>query len=122
MTSDGFLGAGIRIAEQLGVGRWLPPLANVTISNVPGPREPLYAAGARVISAHPHGPLLAGVRLNITVMSYADSVDFGLIGCRQSLPDAEEVAQGFGNAVDILVKLALEERRPRAVAATDPVT
>ena len=122
LTSDGILGAGIRIAEQLGVVRWLPPLANVTISNVPGPPEPLYAAGARVISAHPHGPLLAGVRLNITVMSYADSVDFGLIGCRQSLPDADEVAQGFGNAVDILVKLALEERRPGAVAAADPAT
>ena len=122
LTSDGILGAGIRIAEQLGVVRWLPPLANVTISNVPGPREPLYAGGARVISAHPHGPLLAGVRLNITVMSYADSVDFGLIGCRQSLPDADEVAQGFGNAVELLVKSALEERRPEAAAAPSPTT
>lgn len=115
LTSDGILGAGVRIAEMLGVTRWLPPLANVTISNVPGPREPLYAAGARVISAHPHGPLLAGVRLNITVMSYADSVDFGLIGCRQSLPDADEVARGFGNAIDALVKLALGEVRSQEV-------
>ncbi len=109
LTSDGMLRAGIQIAEQLGAAQWVPPIANVAISNVPGPREPLYAAGARVASVHPHGPLLAAIRVNITVMTYLDSVDFGLIACRESLPDAEQIAQGFSNGIDALTKAALGE-------------
>jgi diacylglycerol O-acyltransferase len=109
LTSDGMLRAGVQIAEQLGAAQWVPPIANVAISNVPGPREPLYAAGARVASVHPHGPLLAAIRVNITVMTYLDSVDFGLIACRESLPDAEQIAQGFSNGIDALTKAALGE-------------
>jgi hypothetical protein len=49
-----------------------------------------------------------GVGLNITVLSYAESVDFGVIACRRSVPHAGDLALGFGAAVGHLRKLALE--------------
>jgi hypothetical protein len=53
-----------------------------------------------------------GVGLNLTVLSYAESVDFGVIACERSVPHAGEIALGFGAAVGQLRKLALE--RPPA--------
>jgi hypothetical protein len=79
------------------------------ISNVRGPGTPLYAAGARVTAAYPLGPLMDGAGLNITVVSYVDSVDFGVIACERSVPRVADIALGFGAAVAALFKIALEE-------------
>lgn len=56
----------------------VPAAANVLVSNVPGPPFPLYSVGARVQAIYPIGPLMMGMGLNCTVLSYIDSVDFGL--------------------------------------------
>jgi diacylglycerol O-acyltransferase / wax synthase len=85
------------------------PLHNLVISNVRGPRAPLYAAGARLTAAYPLGPLMEGAGLNITVVSYVDSVDFGVIGCERSVPHVWDIALGFGAAVADLFKIALDE-------------
>jgi WS/DGAT/MGAT family acyltransferase len=85
------------------------PLQNLVISNVPGPPFPLYAAGARVEAAYPHGPVLEGAGMNITVMRYQDSLDFGVIACRESVPDVSDIALGFGAAVADLLKGAFED-------------
>ncbi|HMN77903.1 MAG TPA: wax ester/triacylglycerol synthase family O-acyltransferase [Burkholderiaceae bacterium] len=70
----------------------LPPLANVTISNVPGSPVPLYLAGARMLTYYPASIVVHGVALNITVESYAGSLDFGLTACRRALPDLAHLA------------------------------
>ena len=49
------------------------------ISNVPGPRVPIYFAGAELVAAYPLGPISEGAGLNITVMTYARAVDFGFV-------------------------------------------
>jgi len=85
------------------------PLHNLVISNVRGPETPLYAAGARLTAAYPLGPLMEGAGLNITVVSYVDSVDFGVIACERSVPHVWDIALGFGAAVADLFKLANEE-------------
>jgi WS/DGAT/MGAT family acyltransferase len=85
------------------------PLHNLVISNVRGPGAPLYAAGARLTAAYPLGPLMEGAGLNITVVSYLDSIDFGVIGCERSVPHVWDIALGFGAAVGDLFKIALEE-------------
>lgn len=80
--------AASRLASRL---RWadranlLP--TNVVISNVPGPRSPIWLGGARLESYIPISIVTDGMGLNITVHSYLDRIDFGLIGCRALVPD-----------------------------------
>lgn len=64
---------------------------NVIISNVPGPREPLYWNGAAVEGVYPVSIPIDGAALNITLNSYADSLEFGLIGCRRTLPHMQRL-------------------------------
>jgi diacylglycerol O-acyltransferase / wax synthase len=69
------------------LSRTRPPL-NLVISNVPGPRDPLYCAGAELESMFPVSVVIDGVGLNMTVMSYRDHLDFGVITDQGQIPDA----------------------------------
>jgi WS/DGAT/MGAT family acyltransferase len=79
------------------------PFYNVSISNVPGPRVPLYFAGSRLVAAYPLGPVVEGVGLNITVMSYADQVDFGFLAAANLLPRIDDLARYLPRAVSELL-------------------
>jgi diacylglycerol O-acyltransferase len=68
---------------------------NLVISNVPGPPVPLYFMGARVEAMLPLGPVFHGAGLNITVMSNAGRVGVGIIACRESVPDVDDLARRF---------------------------
>lgn len=94
------------------------PLHNLVISNVRGPTAHLDAAGARLLAAYPLGPLMEGAGMNITVMSYAGSVDFGIVACARAVPHASDIALGFGTAVADLHKIALE-RMPTVPSTRD---
>jgi WS/DGAT/MGAT family acyltransferase len=63
------------------------PTWNLVISNVPGPRIPLYCAGARLVANYPVSVITDGMGLNITVMSYLDNVDVGIVADRDQMPD-----------------------------------
>jgi WS/DGAT/MGAT family acyltransferase len=80
------------------------PLFNVTISNIPGPPFPLYSNGARMVANYPMGPIFDGGGLNITVMSYLDQLDFGLVACADLIPDVWSISDGLGAALDDLKK------------------
>ena len=67
------------------------PSFNVTVSNVPGPREQLYWNGAPLEGMYPLSIVTHGQALNITVTSVADSLDFGIIACRRSVPSAQRL-------------------------------
>jgi WS/DGAT/MGAT family acyltransferase len=99
---------GMRLYERLVQGRH-PPIVNLIVSNVPGPSFPLYCAGARLVSLFPLGPVLAGTGLNITVLSYLDDVGFGLIGCREIVPNIDEIAAAVPDALAELVKAAHDQ-------------
>ena len=107
-TSAGLLGPAARFYSRQGLAGRHRPLHNLVISNVRGPGAPLYAGGARVTAAYPLGPLMEGAGMNITVVSYADSIDFGVIACARSVPHVAEIALGFGAAIEDLKKIALE--------------
>lgn len=92
--------------------RHRPPF-NLVVSNVRGPGAPLYAAGARLLAAYPLGPPMDGAGANITVLSYAGSIDFGIIACARSVPHAGDIALGFGAAVGRLLKIAIRETSKR---------
>ena len=107
-TSTRLLAMAARLYSDRKLANRHRPLHNLVISNVRGPGSRLYAAGARLCAAYPLGPLMDGVGLNITVLSYAESVDFGVVACERSVPHAGDIALGFGAAVGHLRKLALE--------------
>jgi diacylglycerol O-acyltransferase len=67
----------------------LPPTANITVSNVPGPRQTLYAAGAELLHIFPVSISTHGLALNITVQSYRDQLDFGFISGANIIPHVQ---------------------------------
>lgn len=82
---------------------------NLIISNVPGPKEPLYWNGARLQGMYPLSIPTHGQALNITVTSYADELHFGLTGCRRSVPHLQRMLTGLENAlVDLEDALGLD--------------
>ena len=114
-------------ALAAGYGRWglaggLPPLANVVVSNVPGPQAPLYAAGARMVAYWPLSIVEHGIGLNITVMSYAGTMGFGFTTARCAVPEPHELAVALQEAFDELVARSPGARAaaPRRAAAHRP--
>jgi WS/DGAT/MGAT family acyltransferase len=80
------------------LSRTRPPL-NLVISNVPGPRTSLYCAGAEMVSNYPLSVVVDGVGLNITVVSYKNRVDFGIVGDREQIDDAWAFLEGAAHAL-----------------------
>jgi len=74
-----------------GFAKATPPPFNICISNVPGAREHLYYNGARLDGNYPMSIAINGQALNITLSSTADTLDFGLVGCRHSVPHLQRV-------------------------------
>ena len=70
----------------------LGPFFNIVISNVPGPRQTLYCAGAPATHSFPVSVPYHGCALNITAQSYLDQLDFGLIACSETVPQAQAIA------------------------------
>ncbi len=80
----------------------IPQVANVVISNVPGPPVPRFMAGARMLTNYPTSIVVHGMGLNITVQSYDQSLDFGLMADAQAMPDVRELADAIAIAFDDL--------------------
>lgn len=98
-----------------GLGGRTKPMFNVTISNVPGPREHLYFNGARLEQMYPLSLLSHGQALNITVVSYAGQFNVGFTGCRDTLPHMQRLATYMAESLEELesaVQKAARKRRP----------
>ncbi len=108
------VGRAARLYSRLKAADRHRPIFNVTISNVPGPAFPLYSAGARLESMYPIGPIYEGASLNMTVMSYLDQLDFGLLTCPDVFPDIDELAEGLHDALDELRKAAKVTKKQAA--------
>jgi WS/DGAT/MGAT family acyltransferase len=91
------------------LSRTRPPL-NLVISNVPGPRDPLYLAGAKLEGHFPVSVVMDGVGLNITVMSYRDHVDFGIVADREQVDDVWSLMEGAGRALEELESVICDRR------------
>jgi diacylglycerol O-acyltransferase len=96
----------------------------LSVTNVPGPQSPLYAAGARMLETYPVHPLLPGHALAIGVTSYDGHVYFGLNGDRDALPDLEVLGQCVTEALEELVDSAssARQRAPRGRKRTTAPT
>jgi WS/DGAT/MGAT family acyltransferase len=94
--------APIAMSSLFGINRFLPPPFNLVISNIPGPRAPLWMSGSRLDAFYPLSIPTVGQALNITVTSYVDSMEFGLTGCRRYVPHLQRLLTHLGTSLDEL--------------------
>jgi WS/DGAT/MGAT family acyltransferase len=104
LVSSRLFGIGARLFSQQRMADRVPTPVNLIVSNVPGPDFPLYFAGAKLDALYPLGPIYDGMGLNVTVLSYLDSVGFGFITCSELVPDLWDLASGVDESLRELEK------------------
>lgn len=106
LALSGFLVAGLGLSLVPGFVSSAPPPFNIVISNVPGAREPMYWNGARLDGNYPLSIALDGQALNITLTNNADNLDFGLVGCRRSVPHLQRLLSHLEDSLAALEQAA----------------
>jgi diacylglycerol O-acyltransferase / wax synthase len=105
-----------RLSARLRLFEHVNPF-NLIVSNVPGPSVPLYFAGAELLAYYPVSALVDGQGLNITVMSYRGNLYFGLVACRELVPDLDVMAGYLRDELDALTSAAASAATPTAPSA-----
>jgi diacylglycerol O-acyltransferase / wax synthase len=96
-----------RVVFATGVLHRLPPF-NVCVSNVPGPNIPVYLGGSKLLAHYPVSVLTDGQGLNITLVGYLGQLHFGLVACRELVPDIDTLAGYLVEELDVLAKAAAQ--------------
>ena len=91
-----------RVVARTQLANRLNPPFNLVISNVPGPQVPLYSGGAEMLHFYPVSAVADTQGLNITVQSYNGKLDFGLVACRELVPDLWDLCRMLPDALDEL--------------------
>ena len=95
-----------RVMARTAIANRIDPPFNLIISNVPGPQFPLYAGGAEMLSYIPVSAIADTQALNMTIMSYNGRCDFGLVACRDAVPDLWDLCHLLEEALDELKDVA----------------
>jgi diacylglycerol O-acyltransferase len=98
--------AQLGISTVPGVVANMRPPFNLVISNVPGPRHQMYWNGARLDGVYPASVLLDGQALNITLTNSGSNLDFGITGCRRSVPHLQRLLLHLETALAELEHMA----------------
>jgi len=99
------LGLGVALRRRLHA-------YNLIVTNIPGPREPRYLLGARLLEAYPQLPLFAEHGLAIAVASYQGDLHVGLVADWELMPDLKELVRDLETSFDELKRAAVHGRRP----------
>jgi diacylglycerol O-acyltransferase len=81
-------------------------------TNVPGPQQPMYAAGRRMLHAFPYVPLAGSVRIGIAIFSYAGELGFGVTGEYETAPDIDILCHGIEEGIEELLKAPVQTQNP----------
>ena len=92
----------IALGQKTGALGLMPPLFNLTVSNVVLSQQPLYLSGAKLDVIVPVSFLSDGYGLNVTLVGYTDKIALGFLGCRDTLPHLQRLAQYTGEAFEEL--------------------
>jgi diacylglycerol O-acyltransferase len=103
-----------RLQSYLRLADLYPSPSNLVVSNVPGPREPLYWNGSKLVELYSVGPLSEGIGLNLTLWSYCDHMYCALLACHEQIPDPHVITEGLHDELR-----ALLDRANPAVASTE---
>jgi diacylglycerol O-acyltransferase len=82
-----------------------PRAFNLTVSNIPGPREPLYMLGCELVEAYPVVPIADQHALSIGMTTVGDGAYFGLYADPESLPQADRLAGAIDRSIDQLIEV-----------------
>jgi diacylglycerol O-acyltransferase len=104
-THTQLMSGAIVALQKLGIADRVAPAANVVISNVPGPGEPMYLNGAQLVEQFPVSMIIDGQALNITVLSHDDRLDFGLLACPAAVGDPQHLADLLETALQSLEEI-----------------
>jgi WS/DGAT/MGAT family acyltransferase len=99
-----------RLVTSLGLGH-RTRFANCTVTNVPGPQQPLYFNGAKLLKSTGCAPVIVGMGLILTAISYNGEIVLSITGCREITPDPEFFVACAGRAFQDLKKAAAAETR-----------
>jgi diacylglycerol O-acyltransferase len=101
-----------RNAADLHTVDYLNPPYNLVVSNVPGPREDLYIAGAKIIGHFPFNIIADGMGLSITVQGHVDHLDFGVVSCRELVEDPWTIVDYLEDALHELTSVFVDAEEP----------
>lgn len=115
-----FARAASRLWEASDAANYLPPLVNVVISNIPGPRTIRYSNGARMLTHFPVSSPAHGIGVNITAQSYAEHFDIGITACSRTMPDVPQFRDDLLRAyIDLRARVLNRGIEPRKLYSTD---
>ena len=106
------MGAGPRILQEALLAA-LARNASAVMTNVPGPKEPLYLAGSRIDSLMFWVPQAGDIGMGVSILSYDGRVQFGVATDRKLCPDPARITEGFGEQFEQLVLTTLMSPWPR---------
>lgn len=105
------------VYTALKLSRFHSPVAHVITSNVPGPSDEIYCAGAHVLGMHAMAPLFEGSNLNITAVSYGDTLAVGIVACPDNVDDVASIASDIEDVLGEL-KVAADEKTGQSAGLT----
>jgi diacylglycerol O-acyltransferase / wax synthase len=128
LMPGGLVGLGSRTSARLSLANRMRPVFNTTVTNMPGPRHPLYMAGAQLVRMYSAGMITEGMGLIHPVSSYCGDITISFTSCREMLPDPAHYAECLQQSFDDLAaatgstrpapaKRASAERAPAKRAA-----
>jgi WS/DGAT/MGAT family acyltransferase len=111
LMPGGLVGLGARTSARLSLANRLRPVFNTTVTNMPGPRHPLYMAGAQLVAMYGAGMITEGMGLIHPVMSYCGEITISFTSCREMLPDPAVYADCLRTSFDELAAATTPRRR-----------
>jgi diacylglycerol O-acyltransferase len=112
-------GLAARMYSRFQLANRVRPAFNCVVTNVPGPRQPLYSGGARLVTQYGTGPVVDGMGLIIPVFSYCGEITISFTSCRDMIPDPAFFAECLRASYEALEEAALgQQLAPSAVPGT----
>jgi hypothetical protein len=90
--------------EMLGLSNWVKPIANILVSNMPGPSEIMYFKDSQLLASYPISTITPGGGVNITMVTYNGQANIGLVCCNNNIDSLEPLARYCMEAFDMLEK------------------
>lgn len=109
-----------QLGELLGLNDYVPPLGNILISNLAGPRQPLYLRGARMLEIYPISTIPPGMAMNITVFSYNGHMFFGMIAGYDAIPGLNDLRSMIADSMADLEAAVSQIGKPARRKPTPP--